>query len=371
VELPFGIEGDRLVVRKVITRALLPLGNTALDLAPFLVMVGLTVVAALLMRWKFPGRQWARRLVQTISAIAFIVGIHPCACMTRDLILGANALGRDDLNAFKYLIIFATVGATTMYFGRVFCGWICPLGFVQELLAKASAWTRGVREQTTVLAVKYVLGVAFLFVLFYSSYKTKPATFSFIEHAMVFFTIGLSLIVLTVLTDWRKDWFFKRFRYAILITILAVYIYGVYANGPFCVFFTAYVEWASVISCFGVLLISIILMNAWCRYMCPEGASLGLLANHSAWQINRNERCIKDGCCEPVCPVDCITNGVRDRRTCIFCLRCVDACPVDALEVVNEIQAGTRQTTPYVPLCTLERGQPSCTLPQRGHGAEA
>ena len=367
MQLPFGIENDRLVVRKVLTKALLPLGDTALVVAPFLIMAGLTVVAALLMRWKFPGRQWARRLVQTLSAVAFIMGVHPCACMTRDLILGANSLGRDDLNAFKYLIIFGTVAATTLYFGRVFCGWICPLGFAQELLAKLSRWTRYLRQQREVLYVKWVLGVAFLGILFYSSYKTKPATFSFIEHAMVFFTIGLALFVLTVLTDWRKDWFFKRLKFVILAIILGVYIYGVYCNGPFCVFFTAYVEWASVISCFGILLISIILMCAWCRYMCPEGAALGLMANHGAWQINRNDRCVHDGCCEAGCPMDCITNGIRDRKACIFCMKCVDACPVNALEVVNEIDAGRRQTTRYVARCLTDPAPLVCPVPGQRH----
>jgi polyferredoxin len=357
MELPFGIEGDRLVIRKVITRAILPLGDTALDLLPFLIMVGLTFVGALLMRWKFPGRQWARRLVQTLSATAFIVGVHPCACMTRDLILGLNSLGQDDLNAFKYLIIFATVAATTMFFGRVFCGWICPLGFAQELLAKLTRWMRGLENQAAVLSFKYVLGLGFLGTLFYSSYTTKPATYSFIEHIMVFFAMGLALIVLSVLTERKNDWFFKsRVRYVLLVTIFAAYIYGIYANGPFCVFFTAYVEWASVISCFGVLLISIILMSAWCRYMCPEGATLGLLCTNCGWQINRNDRCTSCGCCERVCPLDCITNGIRDRRTCIFCMRCVDACEDNALEVVNEARTGEPQTKEYVPLCTLNRG---------------
>ena len=345
----FTSESGRLVIRKLITHALLPLGNTALDLTPFLVMAALSVVAAFLVRWRFPGRQWARRAVQTLSAAAFIAGVHPCACMTRDIILGANVLGRDDLNAFKYLVVFGTVGAFTMLVGRVFCGWLCPLGFAQELLAKLTAWTRNAKHQAAVLYTKYCLGVLFLGILFYSSYKTKPATFSFIEHAMVFYTIGLSLIVLTVLTDPAKDAFFKRFRYAILLSVLAVYIYGVYANGPFCVFFTAYVEWASLISCFGVLLISIVLMNAWCRYMCPEGTLLGLLANHAAWQINRNARCIGCHKCEKACPVECITLGIRDRKTCLFCARCVDACPVDALEVVNELEPGKAQTIPYRP----------------------
>ena len=358
MKLPFGVEGDRLVVRKLITHALLPLGNTALDLTPFLVMAGLSVVAAVVLRRRFPHRQWARRVVQTISAAAFIMGVHPCACMTRDVVLGTNALGRDDLNAFKYLIVFATVASFTLILGRVFCGWLCPLGFTQELLAKLTTWTRRLENQAAVTYVKYFLGVVFLGVLFYSSYKTKPATFSFIEHAMVFYTIGLLLIVLTVLTTPSLDWFFKRFRYVLLVTIVSVYVYGVYANGPFCVFFTAYVEWASLISCFGVLLISIILMNAWCRYMCPEGAMLGLLARRAAWQINRNDKCIHCHKCESVCPVDCITEGIRDRATCLYCARCVDACPVGALEVVNEVAEGRRQELPYRPRLGTSEAQP-------------
>jgi len=200
--------------------------------------------------------------------------------------------------------------------------------------------------------------VLFLGTLFYSSYRTKPATFSFIEHAMVFYTMGLCLLVLTVLTDPGKDWVFKsRVRYAILVSVFAVYIYGVYANGPFCVFFTAYVEWASLISCFGVLLVSIVLMNAWCRYMCPEGALLGLLSTRAAWQINRNERCIACRKCEDACPVACITEGIRDRPTCLYCGRCIDACPVDALAVVNELIEGRTQTTLYTPRRSSAEGQ--------------
>ncbi len=54
--------------------------------------------------------------------------------------------------------------------------------------------------------------------------------------------------------------------------------------------------------------------------------------------------------------IDRITNGIRDRRTCIFCMRCVDSCDDNALEVANEVYIGERQANRYVPLCTLERG---------------
>lgn len=48
-----------------------------------------------------------------------------------------------------------------------------------------------------------------------------------------------------------------------------------------------------------------------------------------------NEDCINCGACEPVCPVDSISEQgdarVIDPATCIDCGACVAVCPVDAI----------------------------------------
>lgn len=48
-----------------------------------------------------------------------------------------------------------------------------------------------------------------------------------------------------------------------------------------------------------------------------------------------NEACINCGACEPVCPVDAISEvgEVRkiDEDICIDCGACIDSCPVDAI----------------------------------------
>ena len=124
-------------VKKLVDRAVIRLGDTSNDMLPFLIMAGLLAVAAFLM-WRFPGNQTARRVVQTVSAAAFIVGIHPCGCMTRDLVLGIGWLSASDLTAFKYMIVFVTAGAFTAVVGRSFCGWLCPVGYAQELISLAS-----------------------------------------------------------------------------------------------------------------------------------------------------------------------------------------------------------------------------------------
>jgi len=410
--------GSPVWIRKLVDKALIPLGETANDLTPFLVMAGLLAAAAIIM-WHFPGNRAARRVVQTISAAAFIIGIHPCGCMTRDLVLGVGWLSVSDLTAFKYMIVFVTVGTFCAVVGRGFCGWLCPLGYAQELMALASRRLhraigegrslRVVRYVATfflggivvycaihfltqlsmsintgnaallvprfttdalsiyavifaaaaciaalgallrsVLIAKYLFGVEILAAILYAFYRTKPGTYSVIEYTMVFFVMGLTLIVLVILGDESKDRFFKKFRYALWLLILAIYIYQMYNVGPMCLFFQGSTEWPIVLSFGGVFLLSVLLPMSWCRYMCPEGAALGLLANRAGWQINRNDRCTGCGVCMKVCPLQCIEYGIRDRKVCIYCTKCRDSCPEGALELVNEI-GGERQAVPYPP----------------------
>ena len=421
--------GSKLQIRKLVDRPWIPLGSSSNDLTPFLLMAGLLVVSALLM-WKRPKCQWARRLVQTFSAAAFIIGIHPCGCMTRDLVLGVSDLGSDDLSAFKYMIVFATVGTFAAVVGRSFCGWLCPVGYAEELVAGASRkfWRcidQG-RHAAAVLRaavffavvallyalliegaldadfaivyggiflavaaaivlgsflrnqvlVKYLFGVGILAAILYAFYRTKPGTYSVVEYAMVFFVMGLTLIVLTVIGDDAKDRFFKKYRLLLWLVILGVYIYGLYNVGPMCLFFQGSTEWPVLISFGGVFLLSILISMAWCRYMCPEGVALGLLASRAGWQINRADLCCAGcrtrselperactscGVCTSVCPMHCIENGIRDRRTCIYCMKCVKACPENVLVLVNEI-GGRIQEAPY-PLPAEAANQEKPCLP--------
>ena len=411
--------GSELKITKLVDRSWIPLGNTANDLTPFLVMLALLVVAAVLM-WGLPQRQWARRVVQTISAAAFIIGIHPCGCMTRDLILGTADLSINDLSAFKYMIVFTTVGTFAAVAGRGFCGWLCPLGYAQELVAKMSRgfwkfvsqgaclgavgltiafFAGGVLLYALVVDVpvrgggvdpafarvyggvfvavaaavvlgtwlrnvmltKYLLGVGILAAILYAFYRTKPGTYSIIEYAMVFFVMGLTLIVLTVVGDEGKDRFFKKFRFALWLGIIGVYVYNLYNVGPMCLFFQGSTEWPVLISFGGVFLLSILVTMSWCRYMCPEGAALGLLAARAGWQINRTGKCTGCGTCTRACPLQCIERGVRDRRTCIYCCKCIDGCPAGALVFENEI-GGTVQEIPYPPPDVVTEEKP-CPTP--------
>ena len=79
-----------------------------------------------------------------------------------------------------------------------------------------------------------------------------------------------------------------------------------------------------------LLVLSILIRNFWCRYLCPYGALLGGLSFISIFKIHRNENtCTQCQQCTGTCPVDIKvhkTTGVLSDE-CHACLKCVAVCP--------------------------------------------
>jgi polyferredoxin len=89
--------------------------------------------------------------------------------------------------------------------------------------------------------------------------------------------------------------------------------------------------------CSALVILSIFTKNFWCRYLCPYGALLGLVATASPTRITRDPNsCIDCGKCAKACPSLIPVDVLRSVRTaeCNGCLTCVSVCPVkDALEM--------------------------------------
>jgi len=86
----------------------------------------------------------------------------------------------------------------------------------------------------------------------------------------------------------------------------------------------------SVIIALAVL--SLFVQMAWCRYLCPYGALLGLFSAFSLSKIRRDESlCVRCGLCSSRCPAWLPVMQKKTIRSpeCYACYRCVHNCPKD------------------------------------------
>ena len=190
------------------------------------------------------------------------------------------------------LVLFVGVLLATFVVGRVFCGWICPLGAIGELSALAGR-KAGIRKASLPDALD------------------RPARY------LKYLTLGI-IIFLTWKTGtlvWRglDPW--------VAWMHLSAGFEGL-AESPwgYAVLFGAVIA----ASFFGV-------ERFWCRYLCPLGGVLAIIQKASLVKIRRNEaRCVNCHACGRSCPVGLDPESVPVMKSaeCIACGQCAERCPV-------------------------------------------
>jgi polyferredoxin len=107
--------------------------------------------------------------------------------------------------------------------------------------------------------------------------------------------------------------------------------YGIIADVKMLNFFRHIGEAGLIV--IGVLVVlSVVIQNFWCRYLCPYGALMGLAALLSPIKIRRDEEtCIDCAKCAKACPSQLPVDRLVQISSaeCTACMSCIAACPAE------------------------------------------
>jgi polyferredoxin len=201
------------------------------------------------------------------------------------------------------ILLVATLGVALVA-RNSFCGWICPLGFIQEMVSAFSAFVQKklppVRKAVRTL-------------------KTRGAKLAVLDRYLRFLKYGVlvwvvggaavyGFMVFRDVDPWAGLWGLLELSFTFGTVVLLI-----------------------------VLAASLFVERPWCRYACPLGAATGLVGKLSPFYLKRETAsCTNCAICSRACPMGLPVHKAETIKhaDCIGCLECVGECPREgALEL--------------------------------------
>jgi polyferredoxin len=312
---------------KMVQRPLLPIFGSWVDASPFVIFFALLVFAHIALHTCRNPRilRITRLCCQLVASFVFIIFLHRCLCMVRGWIFALKMVGKNDVIAFGHLCMFALLVAVTLAAGRLFCGWLCPLGFFSETVSGLSRWRARLSRRRSLIAGYCLLAGSGLLV-FWMAYLVRPGTQFFSENVAAMWATFLLIYLVVALPLEHRDRGLKRVKYVSVILWLLLSVVGVFVTSPWCTLFGDEVDYSSAVALLAVMLSALVLSMAWCRYMCPMGAALGWIARYSPIRLANRKPCTHCGACSNVCIMGALDHGKIDHSSCLYCGRCSGTC---------------------------------------------
>jgi len=238
--------------------------------------------------------------------------------------LTAMIAGRAFIAGLLYSVINVLAA---VIFGRVWCGWLCPMGSILDWFSPSKQpLDHKVSEKWR--TVKYLLFAVLVFAAMFGNQS-------------LIFTDPVSILTRTMTTALWPGLRFMVFsiesflyRFDLLWPILDVInnklllplfqgIESVFISTlPMFLFFA------------GIAGLNWIKEHFWCRYLCPLGGMLGIFSRLSIFRRRVDEACTSCGICAQNCPTRTINKEKKyssDPSECVYCYDCAADCPVDAI----------------------------------------
>ena len=189
------------------------------------------------------------------------------------------------------VILLVVFLIATLFLGRVFCGYFCPLGSIQE-------WTRNLGRKIGIKKDFELPGKI-------------DQYFRYLKYVI--------LVIVVYFSFYLGDLVFRNYD---------PYNALMHLGNEFEEKIIGYILLALVVA------ISLFAKNIWCRYFCPLGAFFTIFKKVSFFKIKRDKiTCISCGKCDRNCPAGLKIMTVQEVTSadCVSCGKCVGGCPKSSL----------------------------------------
>ena len=204
-------------------------------------------------------------------------------------------------NLLNFSVLLGTLGVALVA-GRAFCGWLCPLGAVQDFI---TGWTRKIGGEARHIRGKKSKSLLPL---------RLPASIDHPLRYAKYLVLGVVLFVslLTVFPPLRA-FCPVRAVFGLKMTNLLWLALIVFLAG------------------------SILVERFWCKYFCPLGATLAIFNKISPVRlVSDNNHCNNCGRCDIECSMDIEdVPSSLDHPECVRCMECLETCARDGSLVLK------------------------------------
>jgi polyferredoxin len=276
----------------------------------------------------------ARKLIQYLSLAAFLLiflratwnglpaNVVNIFMRLDPLLILANLLASRTFIVASSIALLTVI--FTLFFGRAWCGWICPLGTTLDIFSfnrirgKRSSLPESWRN------IKYVLLVAILV----SALLGNLTLLIFDPITLLFRTLttavlpAINQIILSVETSLYQAQIFPDAIESFDAWIRPMWL----PASP--LYFHDTLLFAVIF--FVVIGLNFFAPRFWCRYLCPLGGLLGLLSRIALFRREVSEPCKGCTLCTSSCPtgtIDPEKNYASDPAECTMCMVCLETCP--------------------------------------------
>jgi polyferredoxin len=190
-----------------------------------------------------------------------------------------------------FFILLAII-ITSVVLKKSFCSWLCPIGTLSE-----SLWLLGEKIFGKNIHLPRWLD--------YPLRSLKYLLLSFFVWAIV--GMDVPAMAAFINSPYNKLADVKMYLFFATISTFAL--------------------WTIIV----FMLLSTVVKNFWCRFLCPYGALLGIAGWFSPFKITREKStCIDCNLCTEACPADIKVHAAERiwSDECTSCMRCVEVCPV-------------------------------------------